>query len=110
MPHLQKRTRVQSSKKRDGPFESASQEDAGHQRRESRRIYPGRSRVAEAHVRSRIERTPHLFCKVLVALADKIKHPTFGEGIVNKLIYPNKVEVIFQSDVKILIHAGEHRS
>jgi hypothetical protein len=41
------------------------------------------------------------------ALADKIKHPTFGEGIVNKLIYPNKVEVIFQSDIKILIHAGE---
>jgi len=44
------------------------------------------------------------------ALADKVKHPTFGEGIVNKLIYPNKVEVIFQSDVKILIHAGEPRS
>jgi len=44
------------------------------------------------------------------ALADKIKHPTFGEGIVNKLIYPNKVEVIFQSDIKILVHAGEPRA
>jgi len=39
-------------------------------------------------------------------LGDKLKHPTFGEGIVGKLIYPNKLEVIFQKDIKILIHAG----
>jgi hypothetical protein len=39
-------------------------------------------------------------------LGDKIKHPTFGEGIVGKLIYPNKIEIIFQHDVKILIHGG----
>jgi hypothetical protein len=40
------------------------------------------------------------------ALGDKINHPTFGEGIVGKLIYPNKVEVIFRTDVKVLIHGG----
>ncbi|MEN9724356.1 MAG: hypothetical protein RJB38_2342 [Pseudomonadota bacterium] len=40
------------------------------------------------------------------ALGDKIKHPNFGEGIVGKLIYPNKLEVIFRTDVKVLIHAG----
>jgi hypothetical protein len=39
-------------------------------------------------------------------LGDKINHPTFGEGIVGKLIYPNKIEVIFQMDVKVLIHGG----
>jgi hypothetical protein len=39
-------------------------------------------------------------------LGDKINHPTFGEGIVGKLIYPNKLEVIFRTDVKILIHGG----
>lgn len=41
------------------------------------------------------------------ALGDKIRHPTFGDGIVGRLIYPNKLEVIFRTDVKTLIHAGE---
>jgi transcription elongation factor Elf1 len=39
-------------------------------------------------------------------LGDKIKHPTFGDGIVGKLIYPNKLEVIFRTDIKVLIHGG----
>ena len=39
-------------------------------------------------------------------LGDKLNHPTFGDGIVGKLIYPNKLEVIFRTDVKVLIHAG----
>ncbi len=39
-------------------------------------------------------------------LGDKLNHPTFGDGIVGKLIYPNKLEVIFRHDVKVLIHAG----
>ena len=39
-------------------------------------------------------------------LGDKIRHDTFGEGIVGKLLYPNKIEVIFQGDLKVLIHGG----
>lgn len=39
-------------------------------------------------------------------LGDKLSHPTFGDGIVGKLIYPNKLEVIFRTDVKVLIHGG----
>jgi hypothetical protein len=39
-------------------------------------------------------------------LGDKLNHPTFGDGIVGKLIYPNKLEVIFRHDVKVLIHSG----
>lgn len=39
-------------------------------------------------------------------LGDKLRHPNFGEGIVGKLIYPNKLEVVFRTDVKILIHGG----
>ena len=41
-------------------------------------------------------------------LGDKLAHPTFGEGIVGKLIYPNKLEVIFKTDVKVLIYGGVH--
>ena len=44
--------------------------------------------------------------KTAFALGDKIKHVMFGEGVVNKLIYPNKVEVVFQTDVKVLIHGA----
>ena len=44
--------------------------------------------------------------KTKFALGDKIKHATFGEGIVGKHIYPNKIEVIFQMDIKVLIHGG----
>lgn len=39
-------------------------------------------------------------------LGDKIKHESFGEGIVGRIIYPNKIEVIFRTDLKILIHGG----
>lgn len=39
-------------------------------------------------------------------LGDKITHTTFGQGIVGKIIYPNKIEVIFQADLKVLIHGG----
>jgi hypothetical protein len=40
------------------------------------------------------------------AVGDRIKHPTFGDGVVQKLIHPNKVEIIFRMDIKTLIHAG----
>ncbi len=39
-------------------------------------------------------------------LGDKLNHPKFGDGIVGKLIYPNKLEVIFREDVKVLIYSG----
>ncbi len=38
---------------------------------------------------------------------DRISHPTFGEGIVQKLIFPNKIEVLFRMDMKVLIHGGK---
>ena len=44
--------------------------------------------------------------KTIFALGDKLTHPSFGDGIVGRLIYPNKVEVIFRNDVKILIHGA----
>ena len=37
-------------------------------------------------------------------LDDIISHPTFGDGIVEKNIDNNKIEVIFEGQVKILVH------
>jgi hypothetical protein len=38
-------------------------------------------------------------------IGDRIAHPTFGEGIIQKHIFPNKMEVLFRMDLKTLIHA-----
>ena len=38
---------------------------------------------------------------------DKVKHVQFGEGIVQKIVPPNKMEVLFKYDIKLLICKGE---
>ena len=50
--------------------------------------------------------TRNYSAKTVFALGDKLSRPSFGEGIVGRLIYPNKVEVIFRNDVKILVHGA----
>jgi hypothetical protein len=37
-------------------------------------------------------------------MGDVILHPTFGQGVVEKLIDNNKIEVIFQDDYRTLMH------
>lgn len=37
-------------------------------------------------------------------MGDLIDHPTFGQGIVEKLIDDNKIEVLFQDDIRTLMH------
>jgi hypothetical protein len=44
--------------------------------------------------------------KTAFVVGDRIQHPTFGDGVVKKLVYPNKIEVVFQMDMKVLIHGG----
>ncbi|MCM0606663.1 MAG: hypothetical protein KA715_11280 [Xanthomonadaceae bacterium] len=36
---------------------------------------------------------------------ERIEHPSFGTGLVEKLIHPNKIEVIFKTEIKMLICA-----
>jgi hypothetical protein len=38
---------------------------------------------------------------------DLVSHPTFGDGIVQKIIHPNKVELLFRTDLKVLLCAGQ---
>lgn len=37
-------------------------------------------------------------------MGDVIEHPTFGQGVVEKLIDDNKIEVLFQDDYRTLMH------
>jgi len=42
--------------------------------------------------------------KASFQLGDVIAHPTFGNGIVEKLIDNNKIEILFQDDYRTLMH------
>lgn len=44
--------------------------------------------------------------KGVYVIGDKVKHTQFGEGLVGRLIFPNKMEVLFQAGHKILINGG----
>ena len=44
--------------------------------------------------------------KAQTSVGDRISHPTFGEGVVMKNIHPNKAEIIFEMDLKVLITGG----
>lgn len=35
---------------------------------------------------------------------DLIEHPSFGQGVVDKCIGKNKIEVIFETEIKTLVH------
>lgn len=37
-------------------------------------------------------------------MGDVINHPTFGQGVVERLIDNNKIEVLFQDDYRTLMH------
>lgn len=60
-------------------------------------------RLMELHQASAVK--PYTM-KAQFQLGDRLNHSSFGEGIVSKLIYPNKLEVIFRTDIKVMIHAG----
>ncbi len=49
---------------------------------------------------SKISYTP----KTTFKKGDLLDHPTYGMGLVEKLIDKNKIEVIFKSDLKTLMH------
>jgi hypothetical protein len=42
--------------------------------------------------------------KASFQIGDVITHPTFGNGIVEKLIDNNKIEILFQDDYRTLMH------
>jgi len=52
-----------------------------------------------------VDATPYGM-KVNFILGQKLTHGKFGEGVVSKMIYPNKVEVMFKTEFRILIHGG----
>lgn len=81
----------------------ASKKDAGSEEVTSTSIEAEWEKLMAAHKEAPFK--PYS-TKGLFILGDKLNHPTFGEGIVGKLIYPNKLEVIFRNEIKVLIYGG----
>ena len=42
--------------------------------------------------------------KTVFEKGDVIDHPKFGQGIIERCFDKNKIEVLFQNDIKILVH------
>ena len=43
--------------------------------------------------------------KAKLTQGDVVEHPMFGDGIVMRVAHPDKAEVLFQNDTKLLIHS-----
>ncbi|MBI3556723.1 MAG: hypothetical protein HY074_10710 [Deltaproteobacteria bacterium] len=43
--------------------------------------------------------------KAKLNLGDVVQHPMFGEGIVMRIAHPDKAEIIFKTDLKLLVHS-----
>lgn len=55
----------------------------------------------EAEKAARVKYSP----KSILKQGDVVQHPTFGEGIVMRVAHPDKAEILFQNDLKLLIHS-----
>ncbi len=45
--------------------------------------------------------------KARLQQGDVVEHPSFGDGFVMKIAFPNKAEILFETDLKVLIHSRE---
>lgn len=43
--------------------------------------------------------------KAKLNLGDVVEHPSFGDGVVMRIQHPDKAEILFKGDVKLLIHS-----
>jgi len=60
----------------------------------------------ESRLQSLPNKQAHTYSpKSTFKLNDIIDHPQFGQGIVDKLIHPNKVEILFAHEFRVLIHS-----
>lgn len=57
--------------------------------------------MGEAAKATRVKYSP----KAKLGLGDVVDHTNFGEGVVTKVVHPDKAEIIFKSDIKMLIHS-----
>jgi hypothetical protein len=57
--------------------------------------------MGESAKAARVKYSP----KAKLNLGDVVQHPTFGEGVVTRVIHPDKVDIIFKTDLKMLIHS-----
>ena len=70
----------------------------------SRKVSEPHSVIWERAIQSSKENAQDYSIRVQFKTGDLINHPTFGQGIVERSIDSNKIEVIFRDDSKVLQH------
>ena len=72
----------------------------------TRRAAPRRLRAAKPLVDPDLDRPVRPYrASDSYAPADRIEHPSFGIGVVERLTGPGKIQVFFEAGQKVLIHA-----
>jgi hypothetical protein len=77
-------------------------------RRAVKSSVPQKARSAAAEWEKAMEQVAGLAAKAytpggLFEAGEKVDHPMFGPGVVRRLISPNKMEVVFEEEVKVMI-------
>jgi ribosomal protein L44E len=76
---------------------------------------PRKGRSAGAEWEAAMERIRELTAKryaldVFCEAGEKVDHPVFGLGRVERLISPDKMEVLFEEGVKLLVRGNAHKA
>lgn len=68
----------------------------------ARKAAKSKAEVVEAD----LSKPPRSFsARETYAPGDRLMHPNFGEGVVQAITGPSKIEVLFEAGVKVLVHA-----
>jgi Fe-S oxidoreductase len=85
--------------------------DAATRKKTTKNVSAKKSRSIAAEWESAIESCKHLPGKLYsfdgcFGVGEKLTHATFGVGLVKKLLFPNKMEVLFKDGTKLLVRHG----
>jgi hypothetical protein len=99
--------------KEEHAFASSIKVKPAPKKRSQRKAQPKNARLAIEEWKVVMERAQDLSATLYTmggqySEGEKLNHNTFGMGLIQKLIPPNKMEVLFESGSKMLIRGGSH--
>jgi hypothetical protein len=104
---------VCGSCKEEHPFNNPIESKAAPKKRSRKKAQPKSAQQISDDWKVEMERVGGLSATVYTMGGDysegeKLDHHAFGMGLIQKLIHPNKMEVLFESGQKMLIRVSPH--
>lgn len=99
--------------KEEHPFKSPARIKAAPKKRGKKKVLPKDPQQIADEWKSEMERVRHLSPTVYTMRGDyaegeKLDHHAFGMGLIQKLIFPDKMEVLFEGGSRMLIRGNSH--